>query len=230
MRIRLVADTTVAAYAAERRLGIRETEVLELGAAGCSTKEAAELLRVSTGTISTHWQRIFRKTGCRNQREVFFRLGELREREAALGPGLAPGSRGLCPAHQPAGGGSGTPSRCRNQAACRHCPFRSHGYSSAARAGPMTSPALDGLEPHVGPPRGEGQDESSHPRELQTLQTIMEHGDRTTTRRRALVLDDDPAEASERPGPRGRHLGEGGRGAGRAVGVEADGRHERHSA
>jgi PAS domain S-box-containing protein len=45
----------------------RELEVLQLGADGSSTREIAEVLFVSPGTVKTHFQHVYKKLGSRDR-------------------------------------------------------------------------------------------------------------------------------------------------------------------
>ena len=49
------------------RLSAREQEVLQLAAAGSSTREIAELLVLSPVTVKTHFQHIYDKLGARDR-------------------------------------------------------------------------------------------------------------------------------------------------------------------
>jgi len=51
-------------------LSPRELEVVEACAGGAKTKEVAELLSISVRTVETHRNSIYRKTDCRNMREL----------------------------------------------------------------------------------------------------------------------------------------------------------------
>jgi DNA-binding CsgD family transcriptional regulator len=45
----------------------REVEVLQLGAEGRSTREIADVLFVSPGTVKTHFQHVYEKLGSRDR-------------------------------------------------------------------------------------------------------------------------------------------------------------------
>ena len=61
----------IGTFCQAHRLSARETEVVRLATAGMSTANVATHLRCSAGTVATHWQRIFHKTGCHAQPSVF---------------------------------------------------------------------------------------------------------------------------------------------------------------
>jgi len=65
-------DYTAAAreYARAHGLSARETEVLALALAGQVRKQCAAHLGCSTGSVSSYWQRIYNKTGRRQQEDV----------------------------------------------------------------------------------------------------------------------------------------------------------------
>lgn len=51
-------------------LSPQEARLLNMAALGKNSDEAADLLGISRSTIGSYWNRIFRKTGCRSQRDV----------------------------------------------------------------------------------------------------------------------------------------------------------------
>lgn len=51
-------------------LGDRETEVMILYAAGCSAKQIAEMFDRSLCTVETHITRIYKKTGCKDRKDL----------------------------------------------------------------------------------------------------------------------------------------------------------------
>jgi DNA-binding NarL/FixJ family response regulator len=58
------------AAGADTPLSLRETEILQLVAAGCTNREAARRLSVSENTIKTHLARIFEKLGAASRAEA----------------------------------------------------------------------------------------------------------------------------------------------------------------
>ena len=58
------------AYARVHGLSARETEVLAHALAGEVRKQCAARIGCSAGTVSTYWQRIYNKTGQRQQEDV----------------------------------------------------------------------------------------------------------------------------------------------------------------
>ena len=52
------------------KISAREWEVSRLVIEGLPSKEIADRLFISTGTVKTHLQRLFRKTGCQNRAEL----------------------------------------------------------------------------------------------------------------------------------------------------------------
>jgi len=62
--------TEMKAVGATYDLGDRETEVMILYAAGCSAKQIAEMFDRSLCTVETHITRIYKKTGCKDRKEL----------------------------------------------------------------------------------------------------------------------------------------------------------------
>jgi two-component system response regulator RegA len=60
----------VGAYCGSRRLSLRETELVRATADGLETAAASVRVGCSPHTLTTYWQRIFRKTGHRSQPAV----------------------------------------------------------------------------------------------------------------------------------------------------------------
>jgi len=64
----------VCVYADRYRLSERERSLLVQAVSGVSDKLIADEWACSRDTIATYWKRIFVKTGCRPQRDVFAHL------------------------------------------------------------------------------------------------------------------------------------------------------------
>jgi DNA-binding CsgD family transcriptional regulator len=64
------SSLVIAAYASGQGLSTQEQRLLAATVAGKVEKEIAASLRCTRSTLSTYWQRIFRKTGCRSQTQV----------------------------------------------------------------------------------------------------------------------------------------------------------------
>ena len=85
-RTRRAAPTAVTAGCAAVRLTPREVEVLQLIAAGCTTRQIAAALVISTGTVERHITHLYAKTGARSRADATayaFRLGLARGMGAA---------------------------------------------------------------------------------------------------------------------------------------------------
>ncbi len=63
-------DSPTESFALRFELSPREASILKMAATGMRDKEIAYDLGVSPGTQATYWQRIFKKTGQRSQRDV----------------------------------------------------------------------------------------------------------------------------------------------------------------
>jgi DNA-binding CsgD family transcriptional regulator len=64
----------VAAFSREHKLSPRETALLRLALSGLNNDEASQVLGCSRATVSSFWNRIFRKTGVSGQRDVVILL------------------------------------------------------------------------------------------------------------------------------------------------------------
>ncbi len=74
-RVHQQARDLLAVYAQEHRLSRRESQTVELSLLqGHSIKEVAHELGLSRKTIEMYWTRIYAKTGCRSQQQVFLAL------------------------------------------------------------------------------------------------------------------------------------------------------------
>jgi DNA-binding CsgD family transcriptional regulator len=67
-------DAVVREFSVKNRLSPREETVVRAAADGRDRKSSAALLGCSAGTVDTYWGRIFKKTGCRSQTEVFAKV------------------------------------------------------------------------------------------------------------------------------------------------------------
>jgi DNA-binding CsgD family transcriptional regulator len=74
------ADDDVARFSQTHRLSPRETALLRLALSGKNNDEAAQALGCSRATISSFWNRMFRKTGVSGQRDVVILLHRERSR------------------------------------------------------------------------------------------------------------------------------------------------------
>jgi DNA-binding NarL/FixJ family response regulator len=63
-----------AAFSALYKLSEQESRLLSLAVDGHTNHEAAEVLGCAMSTVRTYWSRIFRKVGCRSERNVVVRL------------------------------------------------------------------------------------------------------------------------------------------------------------
>jgi DNA-binding NarL/FixJ family response regulator len=74
----------VTAFAREHKLSPRETALLRLALSGLNNDEAAQVLGCSRATVSSFWNRIFRKTGVSGQRDVVILLHRKRSRSGTF--------------------------------------------------------------------------------------------------------------------------------------------------
>ncbi len=74
----------LAEFARAHRLSPRETSLLRLALSGLNNDEAAATLHCSRATVSTFWNRIFKKTGVRGQRDVMILLLSTYGRKSGL--------------------------------------------------------------------------------------------------------------------------------------------------
>ena len=72
---------TVELLAARAGLSARQIELLQQTLAGRDTREIAAAFGCREGSIRTHWNRIFKKTGCHSRFEVMALLGEHAKRD-----------------------------------------------------------------------------------------------------------------------------------------------------
>ena len=70
LNTKTVGDEAVKLKAAVATLSRREVEVVRYAATGLTAKETATRMGLAVSTIVEYWRRIFRKTRCRNQRQV----------------------------------------------------------------------------------------------------------------------------------------------------------------
>lgn len=70
----LQQDDPVRRFARAHKLSPRETALVRFAVTGTNNDEAAALLGCSRATISTYWNRVFRKTGVSGQKEVIILL------------------------------------------------------------------------------------------------------------------------------------------------------------
>ena len=74
-------DPVLASVARERGLSLREVDVLSSTCLSRSTKEIADLLRISPKTVEYYWERMFKKLGCRSKVDaialLYRRAGEM---------------------------------------------------------------------------------------------------------------------------------------------------------
>jgi DNA-binding CsgD family transcriptional regulator len=77
-------DDEIARFSRAHRLSPRETALLRLALSGRNNDEAAEALGCSRATISSFWNRVFRKTGVSGQRDVVILLHRERNHAGAL--------------------------------------------------------------------------------------------------------------------------------------------------
>lgn len=66
-------------FCSRYRLSLREREVLRSCVTGANNDEIASLLKCSRSTISTYWNRIFKKLGVGSVKEVLLRMMEVQD-------------------------------------------------------------------------------------------------------------------------------------------------------
>src|SRR5688572_24895777 len=74
----------VTEFSREHKLSPRETALLRLALSGLNNDEAAQVLGCSRATVSSFWNRIFRKTGVSGQRDVVILLHRMRSRSGTF--------------------------------------------------------------------------------------------------------------------------------------------------
>ncbi len=74
VQVVLTAADYVGRFASTYRMSPRETSLVRLALAGMNNDEAAAAMGCTRATVSSFWNRIFRKTGATGQRDVFILL------------------------------------------------------------------------------------------------------------------------------------------------------------
>lgn len=82
-----LGTSTVSSFATRHGLSPQETRLLRLALQEVTNKEAAYRLGCTHSTVRSYWARIFRKVGCRTERDVVSRLFRQARRNAVSNEG-----------------------------------------------------------------------------------------------------------------------------------------------